>query len=677
MLSQLEIKYISSAKALGLALLFLGLSFFSSVGFASDGPFDSTEDDVFLDAVNAESSEEATSVSRPAPVRTVTKKPLGVPVKPIGVPVSVSGPASRAIPSPPSRETEISSDSTKPPVSTFEAEEMPDQTQSVIAPLPAEDWDEAPIKEPEVIEESAAVVESEPSPVRAVPPVAPPKAVARPDEKKSEFPAQNFYAEEFFVSPDLRLQYEAIEIDGFVFIKTPSREYGTNYSIVTDFKGNVLKSRYVPGLITEPDIRDWIDKNLETADFEEIEIRRLTLKKTEDVEKGSYLYWVGQKSFSSADEAQSQIALVKSIAEAQGLNFNSMVQEANRYIRVPEQSAAIEIKSPAQFEKEESLALKWADHLNIGEDLFGPFQGVGTGEPIIWQSFGESTWRNTNLQSKHFNNVVGFWANRVVFKGIRFPINTVNPYLEAIVSLDGTATDFSSNLKLFAGVEWRPLERNAWLYNTRPWSLPLLIWMRNYRLYAQYGTRTNIKGEILDSDNHDMIWGVSIFYEFGVDPPPASEGAPTTIPDYLRNYVWGEYFGDYRVEHTNFSANDDFDAMILNSAITLGFKTPGIPLPQNPINDKLVLMPYVKLDHVNNTRYSFPFQNRYSFAVGVRWMPFSNYRYAENEWLSKVKIFGEYVGLGKVQHTREDQGEVPYAIREDFRFGINISSRRF
>ena len=63
-------------------------------------------------------------------------------------------------------------------------------------------------------------------------------------------------------------------------------------------------------------------------------------------------------------------------------------------------------------------------------------------------------------------------------------------------------------------------------------------------------------------------------------------------------------------------------------------------------------------------------------AVGLRWMPFRNYRYKESEWLSKFKVFGEFVGIGKVQNFRQDE-EAPNAIRNDFRVGINFSSRRF
>ncbi len=87
-------------------------------------------------------------------------------------------------------------------------------------------------------------------------------------------------------------------------------------------------------------------------------------------------------------------------------------------------------------------------------------------------------------------------------------------------------------------------------------------------------------------------------------------------------------------------------------------------------------MPYMKFEHVNNTQFSFPYQNRYFVSAGVRVMPFRNYRWKESEWLSKTKVFAEFVGVGKTQIVKhEDGAEEPF--RTDFRVGVNISSRRF
>ncbi|MDD5217126.1 MAG: hypothetical protein PHS88_03385 [Candidatus Omnitrophica bacterium] len=481
------------------------------------------------------------------------------------------------------------------------------------------------------------------------------------------------------MSPAQRLAYEASDVNGFVIVRAPDPSRNSNYAIVTNFKGGIVKTQTLPGMKSPEDVKNWIDKNLETADFEGVEVKHLTLPVVGKAGEAKALYWVGQKSYISADEAQSQIALVKSVAEYQGGNFEEMVSQAKRYIPEPEKPPPVEIKSRAQFEKEEDIALRWADQFDIGEKLYGPFQGVPAGEPVLWQSFGETSFRTTNLEKKSYSNQVAFWTNRVVFKGIRAPINTIDPYIELTPTIETAGPDYKSYMLLFGGLEWRPFQRNAWLYNYRPYGgIPLLLWVQNYRLYVQYGNRFNLKGEIPGSANHDLIWGVSIFYEFGTDLPTVAEEESVVFSDYLRKYVWGEYFGNYRVEMTNFSALENkYNGVILNSSITLGLKMPGIPLPENPINNELVLMPYLRFEHVNSADFSFFYQNRYFVAAGMRWMPFRNFRYKENEWLSKVKIFGEYVGVGETQFAKQDGKIPPGSVRADLRFGVNISSRRF
>ncbi|OQA56504.1 MAG: hypothetical protein BWY42_00986 [Candidatus Omnitrophica bacterium ADurb.Bin277] len=140
--------------------------------------------------------------------------------------------------------------------------------------------------------------------------------------------------------------------------------------------------------------------------------------------------------------------------------------------------------------------------------------------------------------------------------------------------------------------------------------------------------------------------------------------------------MWGEYFGDYRWHKTDFGELRHFNAWILNSSVIMGIKLPAIPLPHNPINDELVLMPYLRFEHTSNDEYSHYYQNQYFLAPGLRWMPFRSYRWKEDEWLSKIAIFGEWLAIGRVQHFKQD-GEAPDAVRYDLRFGMKFSHRRF
>jgi hypothetical protein len=488
-------------------------------------------------------------------------------------------------------------------------------------------------------------------------------------------PAPNLYAEYFFTPASQKFDQKINDVRGFQIIKAHSREQDAEYSVVTDFGGGVMKSRALSGLKDMKAIDGYIKANLKTANYEGAEIRRLPLPGANGG-PAKDLFWVGDKSFVTPEAAAAEIASVKSRIVSAGGDFAKEVREAPVYIP-PEEPPPVAVKTPAQFKKEEDLVLRFTDQMGIGEKMFGVFQGEPCGTPITWQSFGETTWRSTNLAARGFDTQVGYWTNRLVFGGIRFPLNTIDPFIEETVSLQSDSADYASNLQVYAGLEWRPLARNPWLENFQPFGgIPILEWMRNYRFYIKYGDLYNIKGDITNSRDTDLIWGIQCYYEWGTELPPLDEGRPEKFTDYLRQYVWGEYFGNYFVSKTGFSSEKSFNAFIANSTVTMGVKLPGIPLPHNFINDELVLMPYMRFEHVNNAEFSFWYQNQYYVAAGLRIMPFRTYRWKENEWLSKLAIFGEWDGIGGAQRVKQD-GKVADVPNYDFRFGVKFSSRRF
>ena len=510
--------------------------------------------------------------------------------------------------------------------------------------------------------------ETKPQPVPVQPAAVPVKPVV-----KEVKPGPNFFAETFFAPSGSKLDNKITEIRGFPVLKAHSREQNAEFAVVTDFGGGVVKSRALPGLKDPKAIDAYIKSNLQTAQFEGVEIRQLPIPSAKG--DATTLFWVGDKAFATPQDATAAIVSNKMMVESTGGNFAETVRAAPIYI--PEPEPVIEIKTPAQFKKEEELILKFTDQMGIGEKMFGVFQGTPCGETITWQSFGETTWRQTNLAASNFNTQVGYWTNRIVFKGIRFPLHTLDPFIESTVSLQSDSADYASNLQTWAGLEWRPLARNAWLYNFRPYGdIPILEWMRNYRFYIKYGNQRNLKDPIENAKDYDLIWGVQCYYEWGTELPPLDETKPVQFSDYLRQYVWGEYFGNYYVSKTGFSSEKSFNAFIANSTVTMGVKLPGIPLPHNIINDELVLMPYLRFEHVNNAEYSFWYQNQFYMAAGLRIMPFRNYRWKENEWLSKVAIFGEFDGIGNAQRVKQSANPVDVPTY-DLRFGIKFSSRRF
>jgi hypothetical protein len=226
------------------------------------------------------------------------------------------------------------------------------------------------------------------------------------------------------------------------------------------------------------------------------------------------------------------------------------------------------------------------------------------------------------------------------------------------------------------GVEWRPLIRNTFLENFRPWGLPLLKFAQNYRAIIEHYDRRNLKDEITGIRDYDFRVGVDIFYEWGIDLNPVDQVPAKGFSGFLSNWTWGEYFGDYTWRDTNFTAEENFDAWILDTSVILGAKVPLIKkLPENPINDQLMVMPYFRFGLIYNTELANPADNRYFLAVGVRWMPFRDYRFVNNEWLFKTKFFAEWLGIGKVQNFHQDDAR-PWPD-EDWRIGVAWSLRRF
>jgi hypothetical protein len=505
----------------------------------------------------------------------------------------------------------------------------------------------------------------------AVPAAAEIKMAAQPAPAVK--PVANLFAEQFFAPAPQKLDHKMSQVRGFPVLKNHSREQNSEFSVVTDFGGGAVKSRHLSGLKDMKSVDDYIKKNLKSATFEGVEIRQLPVPNVKG--QATELYWVGDRAFVSSEEAMTAIIASKTNVELQGGNFAESVRSAPIY--VPEIEKPIEVKTPAQFKKEEELILRFTDQLGIGEKMYGVLQGTPCGTPITWQSFGETSWRMTNLAANHFDTQVGYWTNRLVFSGIRFPLHNIDPFIEETVSLQSDSSAYASNLQVFAGLEWRPLARNPWLLNFQPFGgIPILEWMRNYRFYIKYGNLYNIKGDIQNSRDSDLIWGVQCYYEWGTELPPLDEAKPEVFSDYIRQYVWGEYFGNYYVSKTGFSSEKSFNAFIANSTITLGVKLPGIPLPHNYINDELVFMPYMRFEHVNNAQFSFWYQNQYYMAAGIRVMPFRTYRWKENEWLSKTAIFVEYDGIGGAQRVK--QNEQPALVPNyDFRVGVKFSSRRF
>ncbi|MBI4368009.1 MAG: hypothetical protein HY588_01300 [Candidatus Omnitrophica bacterium] len=505
---------------------------------------------------------------------------------------------------------------------------------------------------------------------------------ATPDTTSSEEPQVNYlFRDTFYAPPSLKLKYDVYEAGGFLLVRDSKRGTNSEFSVVTGFAPPVIEGRVLKNIRTVEEATDFLDKNARKIFFERVPIKELPLIAKDGMPAPRF--WVGQRAFDSLDLAKAKVIEVKTAIESNGGNFDRSLELVTEFF--PEEPAPTPEAVRANYMAEEEMVLKMLDWLNIGEQSYGPLQlipnrllGVSTGDAILWQSFGESSFRWTNLDRGGFNDQVGFYTNRIVLRGFRFIGEaTIDPYVEVTAALESQGENFPSHLDLIGGLEYRPFSRVNYFENFNFDGLYLLKFARNYRFFVQYMERKNLTDEVLGSPDTDFWAGLDIFYEWGIDLPlPWVTPKRDRLTDWVHDYVWGEYFGSYRYERTDFSSIDGFNSWLFNSSLILGVKWPTIPLPKNPINDEITLMPYLRLEHTTVPRRSERADlNRMFLAVGVRWMPFRSYQFEHNEWLFKTKLFAEYVGIGSVFHPG---GAHPADVPDrDWRAGINVSFRRY
>lgn len=470
------------------------------------------------------------------------------------------------------------------------------------------------------------------------------------------------FREAFYLPHELRLKYPTYDCLDFILTQQEEKDWNSFFSVITGFDKSILQTRILKDIQTVDEAREYFEKYRKEIKFGGVVISEVTLVNREG--KLYKLYWVGQRAFSKLNEAKNAIKSVKKAIEAQGLDFGTSVQAAKKYAEGftgAEKEAAVEepcvVIKPDWLEQEEGFFTAY-DGLNL-RSIWGKYPDE---DWFLYQSIGEATYRQTNLDDRGFNTFpVGFFFNRLLFRGLKFAGSSIDPYIEHDLRFEANDLNFNNTIDFAAGLEYRPFRKNKWLESS-PWT----AWIMNFRTFVEYIRREPVKDIILFSRDHEVKAGVDYFKEWGIDMP--KEGDQDT-------WLWGELFIDWHFEKTNFSVDDDFDAFIFNDAAKIGIKWPRIPLPKNSINDELVIMPYILYDRVANSGHSSFFQNRFFLGGGVRLMPFRSYRLMNSQWLFRTKIFFEYEGIGAAQYTKADPpSRVP---DRDYRVGVNFSLNRF
>jgi hypothetical protein len=472
----------------------------------------------------------------------------------------------------------------------------------------------------------------------------------------------------FYVNDDAKFKYNLFEYRDFVLQESYNEAWNSNVAVVTRFESNLLQSKLLKNVANMEEAEGYIDAHIKLHPYNGIEIPELQF----ELPNGEVVsrYWVGQKSFGTMDEAKEALSDFAKNIKKQGVSFKVFVtelQENGVPFEEPEEIILTEDEDisggPRNLEEEVMMYL-WEK-----ADL-EQFSGKSPDEPwFIWQSVFESTWRSTNFSYGGFNDLVGFFSNRVTVRGVKMPFgSSIDPLIEGIITFSSDGREFDNNFIGRFGAEYRPFRGIKWL-DKYWWT----SWIKNLRGHIDYANRFATKDPITGSPDHDWRAGVDVFKEWGINIP--EEGKP--------DFWWGEYFGEYDFRKTNFSylgENNGYNTFLANTRLLLGIKYPTIPLPANPINNNFTVMPYMGWEWINNNHLGKAFfENRYFFLAGVRWMPFRDKRHERREWLYKTKIFFEYAGIGHVQYTKAGppEDDPAFDVNNDFRFGVNISSNRF
>ncbi len=472
----------------------------------------------------------------------------------------------------------------------------------------------------------------------------------------------------FYVSEDFKFKYDLFEYRDFVMQETYNEKWNSNVAIITEFDSNLVKSKLLRNTSSLEEAEAYIDSHIKLHPYKGLEIPELQF----ELQNGKTIsrFWVGQRSFATLKEAQAALNQFAVNIEKQGVNFNAFVtelQENGVPFEEPEEvilGMDEDLYGGGYRNVEEAMALYVWEKMDLER-----FSGKAPDEPwFLWQSVFESTWRSTNLSYGGFNDLVGFFANRVRVRGVKMPFgSSIDPFIEGNVAFSSDGRDFDNNLVARFGAEYRPFR--SMKFFDKHW---FTAWIKNIRGYIDYGNRYATKDPIMFSPDHDWRAGVDVFKEWGIDIPEEGKS----------DFWWGEYFGEYSFRKTGFSYlgyDNGYNTFLANTRILLGVKWPRIPLPENPVNNEMLVMPYMGWEWINNNHIPVHFENRYFVLAGVRWMPFRNKRHEKREWLFKMKLFFEYVGIGHVQHTKAQPGQVDPAfdVNNDFRFGVNISHNRF
>ncbi|MBI3266823.1 MAG: hypothetical protein HYZ67_07205 [Chlamydiae bacterium] len=456
---------------------------------------------------------------------------------------------------------------------------------------------------------------------------------------------------------------------GFLFLENLEEGWNSNYAIVSNFEGASIESQVLWGTENFNAVKTLIDQNLKTFLYQDVQIRELVIP-VKNSEKIS-LFWVGQKAYPTQEEAQKAVdrALAEGVSPKEMVEHEEEVPEIAPQSAIPSetQSTSTEGLDQAKISQGQIPSAEATPYpLHVDEKIKQVAIPGTEVEPeqdrFYWQTFGEFTWRRTNLDAPnkdnpdYFNDVVGFHSLRLIMRGMRFYEGgpTLDPYVEATFSMATNDTPFENKLVAVAGVEYRLLDNIAVL-KQNPW----LEWLTSLRLFGQYMDLSHLRQTDTAATTYDARAGMGLYKDWGWDKPFDQEERE---PFY--HYLWGELFMENAWKKTDFN-REDYNSMTWSDVAWFGLKFPWI-------GDIPPLMPYAKVEFTASQR-DFFFQNRVFFGYGLRYMPFHTSRFKGSEWLYNFKIFAEYDDIESYFKDEPPDDRPDW----DFRVGVKIDINRF
>jgi len=260
-------------------------------------------------------------------------------------------------------------------------------------------------------------------------------------------------------------------------------------------------------------------------------------------------------------------------------------------------------------------------------------KGVHIGKDFAFLTFGDWSYRQTNIFQEDYNYTGGWsyarlaWRNKVVPLGI---------YVLGVIVNSNSDKTWENNYVFGVGIEKYVFEDIDSVSG----------FPKNIRYYFEYLRIGYTKEKIADwVPSYDIRFGIDVYKDYGIGS------------DKINRLFWAEIWGNLGWQKTNFYI-ENYNSIVVGLNVKAGLRLPR--------NSPFALMPYGVADISWVGRHNFFWQNRGLFGIGLRIMPFAK---AQSELLNRLKIFAEY--FFTVQYIKDKPVvDIP---GYDFRVGVIYS----